>query len=338
MKYLFPILIVFSYISSAQIKQITPIQNISGASFRGVSIVDDNVSWVSGSKGWIGRSSNKLEEMEFFQVNGYEDLDFRTIYAFNEKTAIIANAGSPARIFRTSNGGKSWEIVYENNNKDAFIDGVDFWNDMEGMIYGDPINGKMFLLFTDDGGKSWMELPENNKPFLKDGEASFAASGTNIRCYGKKRIIIATGGSISRLFISNDKGRSWKVKEVPILQGKSSTGIFSVAFRSNHGIVVGGDYTQDMLTEKHVLYSSNAGKSWHLPIRPTGGYRSCVEYINDNILIATGTSGTDISYNKGKEWQIFIEEGFHVVKKARKGNRILIAGSEGRINIIDFAE
>ena len=63
-------------------------------------------------------------------------MDFRTLYAFNSKEAIIANAGSPANIMRTKDGGITWKIIYANKDSLAFFDGIDFWNDSEGIISG----------------------------------------------------------------------------------------------------------------------------------------------------------------------------------------------------------
>ena len=121
------------------------------ASFRGLSVVDDKVAWVIGSKGWVGRSIDGGNNWEFAQVKGFEKYDFRSLYAFDAKNAIIANAGSPAFILRTSDGGRKWQVAYENADTAAFFDGVDFWNNNEGLIYGDPINGRMLLLSTEDG-------------------------------------------------------------------------------------------------------------------------------------------------------------------------------------------
>src|SRR5882762_11336736 len=144
-------------------------QNISTdikSSFRALSVVDNKVAWVGGSKGWIGRSRDGSKTWSFRQVKNFEELDFRSLYAFDSLTAIIANAGSPAHIFRTADGGKSWQSVYQNDNKDAFIDGLDFWNDKKGMAYGDPISEKMLLISTQDGGLTWKELPDIQRPSL----------------------------------------------------------------------------------------------------------------------------------------------------------------------------
>lgn len=299
-------------------------------SFRGLSVVDDSVAWVSGIKGSIGRSTNGGNKWTFTQVKGFEKWDFRTLYAFNSNEAVIANAGSPAYILRTDDGGSNWNIVYTNNDSMAFFDGVDFWNDREGIIYGDPINGRMLLLSTADGGKSWQELPKQRRPAMSEGEASFAASGTGIRCYGKEKAIIATGGKVSRLFISEDKGKNWNTISTPIIQGENSTGIFSFTFNTDStGIIVGGDYKKNTLKVNHVFYTTNSGKSWSAPQNVTGGYRECVEFVTENTAIAVGPEGADISYNSGKGWQpIPDQKNFDVIRKARKGRLVVAAGNK----------
>ena len=314
-------------------------------SLRGLSVVDDSVAWVSGIKGVVGKSTNGENNWTFAQVKGFEKSDFRSLYAFNANEAVIANAGSPANILRTKDGGKSWEIVYTNNDSLAFFDGVDFWNDKEGIIYGDPIKGRMLLLKTIDGGKTWQELPEESRPEMAEGEASFAASGTGIRCHGRSKVIIATGGKVSKLLVSNDYGIRWEPVKTPILQGKSSTGIFSVAYTENDSlgdwrpkiIVVGGDYTNDTLKKNHVLYATHltaTGILFREPARPTGGYRECVEFLGgSHLAIAVGPGGTDITKDGGILWDSVGQKGFHVIRKARKGKLVIAAGSK-RISVV----
>jgi photosystem II stability/assembly factor-like uncharacterized protein len=332
------IIFVGVLITSCTLAQTSSIINFEvniKSSFRGLSVVNDSVVWVSGSAGWVGRSLNGAVTWEFKQVAGFEKVDFRSLYAFNSQTAIIANAGSPASILLTVNGGESWKTVYTNTHPDAFFDGVDFWNNQQGIMYGDPIDGRMLLVKTLDGGKTWQEFSDDHRPLLNEGEASFAASGTGIRCYDKSLLMISTGGKVSNLYSTTNLGKKWNVQSPPIIQGESSTGIFSIAFRDKRGIVVGGDYLQDSLKVKHILLTRDAGKNWHAPATPTRGYRECVEFISNKIIIATGPSSTDVSYNEGNDWQpLSAEKGFHVVRKARKGKLVVLAGSGkiGRLN------
>lgn len=302
-------------------------------SFRGLSVVDDNTVWASGTLGTVCKSTDGGKSFSCLKVPGNEKADFRSLYAFNSRKAIIGNVGSPAKIFLTEDGGASWREVYSNYHKDAFIDGVDFWDEENGIMFGDPIDGKMLIATTDDGGITWQEMNEFLRPQLEIGEASFAASGTTIRCFEKGKVIIATGGTVSRLFSSTDFGKTWKSLPTPILQGESSTGIFSFDFiNENKGIIVGGDYKKDSLTTDHVFLTLTSGESWQRPANPTRGYRECVQYLNDTTAISTGPNGIDITYDGGQNWQPFSDaKNFHVVKKARKGKLVVLTGKLGTV-------
>ena len=309
------------------------IETKNTSTFRGLSVVDNKIAWLSGTQSRVGRSTDGGQTWEFIQVARFDNLDFRSLYAFDDQRAIVANAGSPAHIFLTTNAGKNWKEVYTNTHKDAFFDGIDFWNDKEGMVYGDPIDGKMLLLSTIDGGLTWQEV--TTSPQLAKGEASFAASGTGIRCTNKNDVMICTGGVVSRLWSSSDKGENWTSISTPIVQGESTTGIFSFVYNINSLIIVGGDFQKEALNTNHNFYSLDGGKKWLTPTAPIRGYRECVESITKKILFATGPSGSDISYDNGINWKTLSDEkGLHVIRKARKGTLVIAAGSKGQVFLI----
>jgi photosystem II stability/assembly factor-like uncharacterized protein len=330
------ILVLLSFQLSAQTVTWTNILSGTESSFRGLSVVNNRIAWLGGSKGTVGYTVDGGTTWTFNQLKGYEKLDFRSVYAFNEKKVVIANAGSPAFILLTTDGGLNWKEVYRDDHPDAFIDGTDFWNEKEGMMYGDPIDGHMLILRTKDGGGSWEKLPVDKRPQLDAGEASFAASNTGIRCLKKNTVIISTGGATSRLWVSEDKGEHWEMRKTPIIQGGKMTGIFSAAFQdSGNGIIVGGDYERDTLRVDHVFLTKDFGKTWSAPAQPTRGIRECVEYLDGNIAVATGQRGADVTYDGGKTWKPLSDEKyFDVVRKARKGNLVVIAGGKGKIGVL----
>ncbi|RZL63538.1 MAG: oxidoreductase [Pedobacter sp.] len=297
---------------------------------RGLSVVNKEVIWVSGSNGYVGKSFDAGKTWEWMQPKGYETLDFRDIHAFDQKKAIIVNAGSPAYILSTIDGGKTWQENYKNTDSAIFLDGMDFWDSQNGMIFGDPINNKMQLLKTDDGGLTWKNISNNLVKELKVGEAGFAASGTTIKTLDKGKVWIATGGSVSKIYSSYNYGKTWKIYKCPIIQGESSTGVFSLDFfDAKNGIVVGGNYLKDKDNSNNILYTKNGGKSWKKSSKPVFGYRSGVTYLTKDICVATGTSGTDVSKDGGKTWQNISALSFNAVKSA--GSSAILVGGKGQI-------
>ena len=339
-------LLLIQAVSYGQAYSLQYIDTKTDASFRGLSVAPDNAIWVSGSKGWVGRSANGGQDWTFMQVPGYETLDFRTLYAIDSNNAIIANAGSPAYILRTTDGGTSWKQVYKNTDSAAFIDGIDFWNNKHGIIHGDPINGHMLLLYTKDGGKTWKE--RKNSPKMGEGEASFAASGTVINCFLHGAVVLAVGGKTSKLFFSRSRGRRWRSIPTPMLAGEASTGIFSFMHGGSawHWLIAGGDYRNDTLRTANFFYSQHKGKEWLAPETTTRGYRECLASVYDThkkerpkAMFAVGPSGIDISTDRGVNWQpLSDDKGFHVIKASIDNNRLFLAGSNGKLAIMTITQ
>ena len=303
-------------------------------SLRGLSVVNDNVIWVSGSNGMVGKSTNGGKNWKWMKVNGFEKTDFRDIEAFDANTAVIMGIAEPAYILKTNDGGESWRIVYENKTKGMFLDAMDFANNQRGIVIGDPINGKIFIAQTNNSGNTWEEIEQQqNKPVIDSGEAFFAASGSNVKLFMNDEYYMVSGGLRSRL-ISNSS-----VVDLPILQGKETTGANSLDIFDNgipkkpgqRMIVVGGDFNADSLNRKNCYYTVNGGKTWHSPETPPHGYRSSVEYLSKKDLLATGLNGVDYSSDGGKNWKWISKEGFHVCRIARIGTAVFLAGNNGRI-------
>src|SRR6476660_1326733 len=111
-------------------------------SLRGLSVVNDNVVWVSGSNGTIGKTTNGGKTWKWIAVKGFEKNDFRDIEAFDATTAVIMSVAEPGYILKTNDGGDSWKVVYENKTKGMFLDAMEFWNEQSGTVVGDPVDGR----------------------------------------------------------------------------------------------------------------------------------------------------------------------------------------------------
>lgn len=307
-------------------QQIEIIKGTTSASFRGLSVVNDNIAWVSGSNGTVGRSTDGGKTWKWLTVKNFEKTDFRDIEAFDSSTAVIMGISEPAYILRTTDGGETWLKVYENNTPGIFMDAMEFWNDQSGIIVGDPINDRLFITRTFDGGKTWQSIPEKNKPIADSGEACFASSGTNIRKLKRDEAVFITGGLSSHIFIQDKKIK------LPIIQGTSTTGANSIAVKNSKVmIVVGGDFMAKNDTTLNCVITRDGGTTWAFPKIFPKGYRSCVEYLNKKNWITSGLNGVDISNDDGITWQSISTQSFHVVRKAKKGKAVFFAGNNGTV-------
>lgn len=308
----------------------------AGISFRGLSVVNNRLLWVSGNKGTVGRSTDGGKHFQWLVVKGYEQRDFRDIEAFDAVTAVILAVDSPGLILRTHDGGASWQEVYRDDRSGIFLDAFSFWRDKIGMAVGDPIGGKTVLVRTEDAGKTWKPLPEAELPLPDSGEACFASSGTNIKVMSKTRFVLVTGGRRSRALVQADGRGQWI--DLPLAQGGTSTGANSLAAKGSYRkknsrqlVVVGGDFMQDTVRTGNAAYSRDGGRSWQVPATAPWGYRSGVVYITGKKLITCGTSGVDISTDGGRNWRNISKTGYHVVQRAKDGRAVFLAGGGGRI-------
>ena len=192
-------------------------------SLRGLSVVNDNVVWVSGSSGTVGKTTNGGKNWKWYTVKGFEKKEFRDIEAFDATTALIVAVDEPGYILKTSDGGESWKVVYENKTKGMFLDAMEFWDEKSGTVVGDPVNGRFFITKSSDGGNSWQDEPAENCPAADSGEACFASSGTNIRALDANKTVFVSGGKRSRVFTAKS------AIDLPIIQGKETTGANSIA-------------------------------------------------------------------------------------------------------------
>jgi len=321
--------------SNAQTSFINILDSGRKTSLRGLSVVDDNIVWASGSNGTVARSVDGGKTFEWLTVAGYEKRDFRDIEAFDANTAIIMGIAEPAIILKTKDGGKSWYKVFEDSTKGMFLDAMDFSDSKYGIVIGDPINQKMFKAYTFDSGESWNQL--FLPPSLNEGEAMFASSGTNIKTVHKSLYskVVVTGGTKSNLiFIPVNPKLPNIYVPLPIVQGKESTGANSIAVYKKRIFIVGGDFANDRDTTQNSILSTNNGKTFRQPRTPPHGYRSCVEYITKDKLITCGTSGVDISNDGGMNWELISRQSFHVCQKAKKGNKVFLAGGNGKIAVL----
>jgi len=320
--YVIPFLFFGQNITAQKIQNLT---DSIQSSIRGLSVVDNNILWVSGSNGTVGKSFDGGKTWKWMIVKGFEKTDFRDIEAFDKKTAVIMGVDEPAYILRTKDGGENWSVVFENKTKGMFLDAMEFWNIQSGIVIGDPINNRFFIGRTFDGGKTWRGIPLQNEPIADSGEACFASSGTNIRRLNKAEAVFVSGGLSSNIFIREKK------INIPILQGKESTGANSIAVKNSKTmVVVGGDFMKKNDTDKNCVITTDGGLTWITPKIPPTGYRSCVEYLSKNTWITCGLNGVDISDDSGMNWKNISKESFNVCRKAKKGNAVYLAGN-GRV-------
>ena len=165
--------------------------------------------------------------------------------AFDENTAIVFGIESPAKFYKTTDGGKNWRLVYDNNTPGIFFSAAAFWDNKNGIALSDPVEGRFIIVITSDGGENWTNRVKILRRLLKAKE-SLPQAVQILPCPVKTKLSLSPAAPQQESFISTDKGASWSFVNSPLESGTGSNGIFSIAMKNEkEGIIVGGDYKKE---------------------------------------------------------------------------------------------
>ena len=310
------------------------------ARLRGVSAVNERVAWASGANSTVLRTTDGGATWHKLSVTS-ETLDFRDVDAINPQTAYILSIGNgPAsRIYKTTDAGATWTMQFKSDDQKAFLDAMSFWDADHGIVFGDSVDGQLYILLTENGGRTWTRIPPSSLPPALEGEGAFAASGTNIALFGKTHAWIGTGaGAKARVLRTADRGRTWQVADTPLAAAQSA-GIFSIAFRDEkHGVVAGGDYRKESEAVDNLAMTSDGGVTWKL-VKGLSGFRSVVAYVpgtNKPALVALGPSGGDYSLDDGQTWSKLEGPGFDTFSFVPRRSTGWAAGANGALGKLVF--
>lgn len=343
------VLLVFTTVFSCKNKELMPrefskieIETIledSLLSIRAIEIFNDENLAFAGNNNTYGLYNSNSKKWAISK-KAYDSLNvgFRAV-AETSTDFFMLSIANPALLYKTGNNGKMI-LVYNEENEKVFYDSMAFWNDLEGIAIGDPTDNCMSIIITRNGGNTWTKLSCGNLPKAKEGEAAFAASDTNIAIIGDNTWV-ATGGKVSRVLYSPDKGKTWKVYDTPIIQGTETTGMYSIDFYDElNGFAIGGDYTKPKDNLANKILTNDGGKTWQVVAEGENpDYRSCVQYIPNRSgkeLVAIGFNGIDYSKDSGYSWKHLSDEGFYTIRFLN--DTIAYAAGKGRISKLTFRE
>jgi len=327
------------------------------ADLRGIANVGNGVAWASGTNGTVLRTEDEGSVWQTCAIPpAAEHLDFRGVQAFDANTAIVMSSGKGdlSRLYKTTDGCRSWKIDTSNEEPDGFWDSVVFQHgnygfaigdSHTGVLIGDPVKGRfqteVMMLghgwFIDDAGCS-----------APDGQAAFAASNSSVFVFGSRRYVLGTGGTaganayVSPLLLTGISSDPCEKVPVPVKGGTDSSGVFSIFFRDlKSGVAVGGDYKKPDDGDRTAAWTMSTGSNWSAASTTPHGYRSAVAY--DNAMkawITVGPNGTDVSTDDGKNWRaVHPDAGMHEAPDADRNWNALslpfVVGPKGRIGKLD---
>lgn len=306
-----------------------------------ISVASEDVAWASGLEGTFLRTVDGGATWKSGVVEGAQELQFRDVHAVDSESAYLlsAGAGDQSRIFKTSDGGREWELLFTNEEPDGFFDCMDFWDADHGLAYGDSLRGELVVIATSDG-RAWQRLAPDSLPAARPGEGGFAASGICLITRGEKSAFIATGAGAARVLRTSDRGRSWESIDTPVVSASATSGLTAIAFANDRqGIVVGGDISEPDTEQPNVATTTDGGASWKLPTSPPfAGPIYGVAHIAGSTepgYVVVGPKGAAVTLDGAHTWQQISDESYWSVAFAPSGRGFMV-GPEGRIATIEL--
>ncbi len=313
------------------------------ADLRAVYAVSDQVAWASGAKGTVLRTGDGGSTwVRCVPPADGGDLDFRGVQGFDARTALVMSSGQgeKSRVYKTTDGCKSWEMVLRNPDPDGVWDSLQFQYRpgqssqkgyfAYGVLIGHPVDGEFVIFTSRDYGSTWKSLREDEAfspgpPALaKPGEFPFATSNTALSpvADGNSFAFVTGGEGGGRLLFPSGETYDFSYAamkytfaqmQLPLPSGATAGAVSIAARRVSRDrvdlMVVGGDSTQpDVGNAVFVRHGGPALKDMVIPrataaSQPPSGFRSAVAWNAASASwITVGPNGTDVSHDDGRTW------------------------------------
>ena len=242
-----------------------------------ICFLDSSTGWIVGARGtFLNINLDSTWQVKYFE--GIEaDMTSLTFQGDNLGWAVSAVVGvvEEGRVFKTSDGGKTWSQIYI-FNKDLYD--VKFVSEDVGWVVGFGIISK-----TTDGGLSWNDQ-------LSDPMARFYT------CYFADSLKGWAAGYVgSEVYHTEDGGITWNRQSL-----NPAGTYYSITFSdSNNGWIAGRTVNNYLYAS---LYRSTDGGSSWFEYQMTGTALNTIFFINDSVGWISQGSNILKTSNGGNSW------------------------------------
>ena len=259
-------------ITSAQWVELTTGVN---ARLNSISSLKDITTWACGNGGTVIKSSNMGDSWQNGNQSGIPSTsNLNHIFCINANTVLCSGTeGAAAYLYRTNNGGITWNIVLQQPS--GKFNAIHFIDENTGILAGDPVAGRWSIWKTINGGLNWdstgcyLIQTGNEKGFIN----SLWASGNKIWF----------GTDNYRIYNSPDYALTWQVQ---------STG----AEKNSASLWFDFDFNIGLTGNSNLLRTVNAGGSWNVETIPGSG----------NIIAVTGSAHSRFNWAIRSDNKIYL--------------------------------
>ncbi|MGB4655121.1 MAG: C10 family peptidase [Bacteroidales bacterium] len=259
-----------------------------------------------------------------------EDIAYATVY--NGVGAQDNNCG----VYKTTDGGATWtKKGTALQGAASFANNVHFWDENVGMCHGDVKDGYFEIYTTTNGGNTWTRVPKSN---IGQGANPLSGEGawtTVIEAVDENTVMF--GSNKSNLFISDDRGLTWRISSTGIAANPQGGGINTIAFKDKMNGIAG----QTIGTPK--LKSTNDGGATWTDLALTGAFMTAgLDFVEgtENTYVCTGSAqgktGAAVSFDGGNTWEKFAKtEAYQFLDVDAKSPSHIWAGGFCTIELLD---
>jgi photosystem II stability/assembly factor-like uncharacterized protein len=203
--------------------------------------------------------------------------------------------GHDATIFATRDGGRTWQLQYEDPDFDAPLLSVWFRNE----DYGLAVGAYGLMLMTEDGGENWVEHPVNDEDDFHLNDLVSAGSG-----------VLYMAAEAGMLYRSADDGLSWEELESPY-EG-SFFGILPLP----------GDSLLAFGLRGHLFRSDDAGGTWEELDSGTEGIIMSGRRLGSDRVVLVGLTGSILfSDDDGASFRLYGQSDREALLEVLEGDQ-----------------
>ncbi|MBU6343061.1 MAG: T9SS type A sorting domain-containing protein, partial [Bacteroidetes bacterium] len=249
-------------------------------------------------------TNNNGQQWDLLKTRFGDKANITSISSPSQNTLFISGFinNNNAKVIKTIDHGQTWtDVTPPVSPNSSFIDLVQFYDNDNGVVIGDPLADEFQVYQTMDGGNSWSVLADFLVPDAQIGEFT---TGEGVF---ENHIWFST--NFGRVYHSNNRGQSWEVFQsvLSYLEDMSFSDTLN-------GIALYGFTSLDFSTSP-IIITADGGHTWkQLDITPlgpkTGIFGACYIPNSSYIMLTTaknslltGVFETWISPDRGETWQ-----------------------------------
>jgi photosystem II stability/assembly factor-like uncharacterized protein len=230
---------------------------------RSVSVVDQNVAFISGDAGKVLKTTNGGTTWTNIAASPIPTtFGCDVVRAIDANTVIVAGSPADTYIYKTTNSGVTWTQVF--TQVGGYVDDIQFKDATNGIMYGDPVGSRWSIWKTTNAGTTWdstgMYLPQ----------AAAEAGWDNAMCVRGNNVWFGT--NTAHIYRSTNFGTNWISTNTTGLTQSTS-----ITFSGNNGFVTGSGVT---------LKSTDAGVTWAAFTNPGTGTNVHLQSLGTRFWIA----------------------------------------------------